>query len=211
MKNYLLAALVGVTCTFAAISLSSGQTASFIYNDGTGAPNSGSYAPGSSFTFSITLAFTAGGTVTNLEGLSYWFEQQSPNPPFSFAITLRDATGSNFTDLQTPGLTYPQALNPQNAGDLGGLQSSLTGVGNGSYFVANITFSINASAAPGTYVIQNTTTGGKRSVASDDQGHTVGISQAPYTLTVVPEPGTFSLLALAGLGATGLGFFRRKR
>src|ERR1700704_1175717 len=117
MKKYILAASAAFCCTFAAISVSTAQTASFSYNDGSGVPNAGSYAPGSSFTFSISLAFTPGGTIANLEGLSYYFEQQSPSAPFYFAITNRDVTGSQFTFLQTPGLSYPQSLTPQNAND----------------------------------------------------------------------------------------------
>src|ERR1035441_5959462 len=105
MKKHLLAAAAAFTCMFAAISVSSAQTAVFSYDDHNVVPNAGTYTPGSSFTFSISLAFTPGGNVANLEGLSYWFEQQNPSAPFNFAITLRDVTGSQFTDLQTPGLT----------------------------------------------------------------------------------------------------------
>src|ERR1022692_2851997 len=112
MKKHLLAAAAVLTCMFAAISVSSAQTAVFSYDDHNVVPNAGTYTPGSSFTFSISLAFTPGGNVANLEGLSYWFEQQNPSAPFNFAITLRDVTGSQFTDLQTPGTrfaTLPEA------------------------------------------------------------------------------------------------------
>src|ERR1700746_58078 len=112
MKKYLLIAIAALACAFAAAPAAKAQTALFIYNDGNGAPNSGTYTPGSSFTFSINLAFTPGGSISNLDGLSYWGTQQSPGSPTPFAITNRDVTGSMFTDLQTPGLTYPQNLNP---------------------------------------------------------------------------------------------------
>jgi hypothetical protein len=211
MKKQLLATVAALTCMFAAISMSSAQTAVFSYNDGVGTANAGTYTPGSSFTFSISLAFTAGGTIANLEGLSYWFEQQNPSAPFNFAITLRDVTGSQFTDLQTPGLTYPQTMTPQNVKDLGALLPTTPGLGNGSYFIANITVSIAPTAAPGTYVIENVTTGGKTSVITDDQGHTFAIPQATYTITVVPEPAAASLFILGGLGAAAVRFVRCKR
>ncbi len=178
--------------TLASVSISSAQTALFTYNDGSGVPNAGSYTPGSSFTFSISLAFTPGGNVANLEGLSYWFEQQNPSAPFNFSITNRDVTGSMFTDLQTPGLTYPQAMTPRSGNDLGALLPGNTGVGVGNYFIANVTVSISATAAYGTYMIENTASAGKQSVISDDQGHTFAIPQAFYTITVVPEPGTWA-------------------
>ena len=123
MKKQLFAAIMA-TGLLAVSSVSSwGQTAVFTYDDGGaggGLPNSGTYHPGDSFTFSIDLAFTPGGTISNLDGVSYWLQQNSPASPFIASVTLRDVSTSPFTDLQTPGLTYPQNLNPSNANDLGG-------------------------------------------------------------------------------------------
>jgi hypothetical protein len=198
MKKYLLAAAAALLCAFATASVSSAQTALFIYDDHSGPPAAGTYTPGSSFTFSINLAYTPGGSVPNLAGLSYWFQQTTPaGAPFSFAITLRDATGSQFSDLQTSNLTYPQALNPSNPKDLGGFRPSLTGVGAGTYFIADITVSI-ADTAPvsGTFVLSSTFAGGKTSVISDDVGHTFAIPEADYVVTMVPEPATWLTPAL---------------
>ncbi len=127
-------------------------------------------------------------------GLSYWFEQQSPLAPYYFSITNRDISGSSFTFLQTPGLTYPQALAPANPSDLGGSTQSGAGVGAGNYLVSNITVSIDPSTPAGTYIIENTTSpAAKRSVISDDHGHTFGIPQTTYTITVV----TFQMTSIA--------------
>ena len=181
----------------------------FIFNDGVGTPNQGTYSPGSSFTFSINIAFTPGGNISNLEGLSYWFQQKTPaGSPFNFAITLRDASGSMFTDLQT-NLSYPQNLNPANANDLGALINNMNApLGAGTYFVANITVSISNTAAPGEYVLDNVLAGGKISVITDSFGHTFAIPEADYTIDVVPEPATWLTPAL-GLAALVLGQRRR--
>ena len=201
MKKQILAAIMA-TGLLAVSSVSSwGQTALFSYNDGFGTPDAGVYEPGSSFTFSITLAFTPGGTLSNLDGVSYWLQQNSPASPFIASVTLRDVTGSPFTDLQTPGLTYPQNLTPSNANDLGAALPATgpgsTPLGPGAYLVANITVQISPSApTSGTYVLSETLTGGKASVIADSNGHTFAIPEADYTITMVPEPGTWAGAAL---------------
>ena len=194
MKKQLLVAIALVLGGFSAAHA---QTALFAYNDGNGVPNAGTYTPGSTFTFAINLTFAPGGGVTNLDGLSYWFTQNSPGGgPFPASITNRDVTGSMFTDLQTPGLTYPQNLNPTNANDLGGAipvgaPPGSEAVGAGTYFVANITVSIPLTATNGTYVISDMTSGPKTSVISDSFGHTFAIPEADYTITIIPEPATW--------------------
>ena len=176
--------------------------------------NSGTYTPGSSFTFSINLGFVPGGSIANLDGLSYWFTQQSPASPTPFAITNRDVTGSMFTDLQTPGLTYPQNLSPTNANDLGaaipvGMPAGSEAVGAGTYFIANITVSIPLNApTTGTFVISDMTSGPKTSVISDSFGHTFAIPEADYTITMIPEPATWLTPAL---GAIALLFVQRRK
>jgi hypothetical protein len=154
------------------------------------------------------LNFVPGGSVTNAAGVSYWLEQQNPNSPFNFAITNRNVTGSQFTDLQTSNISYPQNLTPQNTSDLGAFVTG-SGLGAGNYLVANLTISISPSALPGSYVIENTTTGGKTSVVTDDLGHIAAISQTTYSITVVPEPGSIALLA-SGISLAGLGLLRRR-
>ena len=211
-KKFFLAVIATSACIFAAAPIASAQTAVFGFDDHNGAPDSGTYMPGDSFTFSITLTFAPGGTVQNLDGLSYWFQQQSPVAPFYFSITNRDDTGSMFTDLQTPGLVYPQSLTPANDKDLGAFLPG-SGIGAGAYFIANLTIKIDPSAAPGVYQIENTTTGGKTSIITDDQGHTFPIPQDVYTITVLPEPSSVALSAFGFSLVAGFvrGRFRPRR
>ena len=70
-------------------------------------------------------------------------------------------------------------------------------LGTGTYFVANITVSIPLNApTSGTFVISDTTAGGKTSVISDSFGHTFAIPEADYTITMIPEPATWLTPAL---------------
>jgi hypothetical protein len=208
MGRHFWAGLTALGLVLATVSMANAQTAIFGFDDHSGSPSSGSYMPGDSFTFSITLAFAPGGNVANLDGLSYWFEQSNPSAPFYFSITNRDVTGSQFTFLQTANLTYPQTLSPSNSKDLGALTQDGNGRGPGAYFIANLTIHIDPSATAGIYQIENTTAGAKTSIITDNQGHTAPIPQAIYTITVVPEPSSIALLA-TGI-PMALAFIRRR-
>lgn len=186
IKSAFLTVATAFACVFAPVPGGSAQTANFTFDDHNGPADAGSYPAGANFTVSVNLSFAPGNSVANLAGLSYWFEQQSPLAPFYFAITSRDVTGSQFTFLQTPSPTYPQTLVPTNTQDLGGGTQSGGGLGAGTYLIANVTFSIDPSAAAGTYILENTTSGSKRSVITDTNGHTFNIPHTSYTVTVVP-------------------------
>jgi len=183
-------------------------------NNADAGPAAGSYSAGDSFTFDITLSVTNTGTdpVPNVNGFSLWFETSAANNSY-FTITSR--TLSTFTDPNTPGLTYPQAIVAGgNTNDLGG--TGTTQLTNNSYMVMSITIKIDASTPAGTYTIFSTTTNSnpdhsKRSVASDSSFTSHPLAQTAYTITVVPEPATLSLLGLGSLGSLGLTMLRARR
>lgn len=193
------------------------QAAVLGFDDHNGSPNSGTYSPGASFTFTLNLHFIPGGTVLNVAGISYWLQQvgAASGGPFYFSIGNRDATGSQFTFLQSPGNIFPQPMNSANAPfgsnvkDLGASTASGSGLAGGDYFIANITINIDPTIPQGVYQIGNTTVGGKTSVIFDDAGHSANIPQSLYTITIVPEPSSLALCA-SGL-PFAVGLLRRLR
>lgn len=217
MQRSLLAITAALGLMLATASTGRAQAAVLGFDDHNGTANSGTYSPGDSFTFSINLHFIPGGSVLNVAGLSYWFDQvgAASSGPFYFSITNRDATGSQFSFLQSTGNIFPQPMNSStapfgsNVKDLGASTASGAGLPGGDYFIANLTISIDPSTPVGTYQIANTTVGGKTSVIFDDAGHGTSIPQSIYTITVVPEP---SSLALCATGIPfAVGFLRRFR
>ena len=220
MKKFLLFAAIAMTCAVAAPQASA-QSAQFVY---TGVPVS-PVTPGSSFTVHLSLQVTTGGAVGDLSGLSYWFAQSSPaGSPFPFQITARNVTGSLFTDLQS-GLVLPQTMDPINRNpngtttgtDLGALIAIGTpGQPSGTYFIADITFQVLASAQPGSFTLGNTTSatpgvGGRVSVWNDAEGDTAPIAASPFNIAIIPEPSSVALFTLGVISAGVAGYRRRLR
>jgi hypothetical protein len=215
MKKLLLVAALALTCAGLVSPTANAQTAMFTFAPANG--QSLNVTAGGTFQFTINLTVsglsgtdpTAAGA-QNIQGLTY-FLQQSGGSAFPFSITGRDITGSMFTDLiSTQGQVF---ASPGNNVDLNGNERDLGALadnpmGNGTYFVATITLSIAANAAPGQYTFQSVNTGGRTAVFNDSNGDTSPIQQGMITVTV-PEPSTYALLALGAIGA-GVIVYRRR-
>lgn len=204
MKKY-IAIFVCASVTAAVVFGQAGEptpaNASLLFSDLSNAL-SGTYAPGNTFTLNVSLNY--GGTdPANADGISYWLESltsSNASAPGIFSITSRIL--STWTDPQTDPFTA-QAIDGSdgNSDDLGASGSAQTA---GTFELGRLTFSIDANAAPGTYKLQDITTGenfNKGAVLSGSDG-VFDLPASIYTvnITAVPEPSTW----LAGMGAAGV-------
>jgi PEP-CTERM motif len=200
-----------------------GQSASFSFNDTTApagtlidtnpAINAATFGSGTgTFNVDVSLAF-AGGTST---GYSLWLETETGAASkisiagetlFTFTtITDSEAKPWNFTDSSGAHVGFLSEKSATQAGDLG---ATGTAQAAGTYKVADLQFSLSG-LAPGTYHLETTTLSPKPSEATVG-GTDAFAAQSIYTITIVPEPATWSLMALGGLGSLGVNLLRRRR
>jgi PEP-CTERM motif len=203
------------------------------FNDNNGTPDALTSNVGTfNFSVNVFLTFTTDGSNPNmLQGLSYWLETENGaashitlTSETYFTITSQTDPGPNKVFNQSgaingadPGFmaSHDSQANPNtgtiDTGDLGGTFPAHAA---GTFQVATLNFSVSG-LLPGVYHIDTTHLGGLVSEATnnstDPNSRDSQIPQAIYTLTVVPEPATLSLLGLGALGSFGLTVLRARR
>lgn len=201
MKKPLRLILVGLTMTVS--SLLAQQSASLSFSGPT------TWTPGTSVTLAVqdTYSGFGGGSWAS----SYWLQVSSAVAPF---LTI---TGLTYFPPFPNGYSgpFPVAFNvsgqPGFTGEAPDLGAGVNGVvPDGSYHITDITFALAANAPVGTYTLLTTTASPRGSIQVTSDFNDFPIPQASFVFTVVPEPSTLALVALAALGA-GIVAYRRRR
>jgi hypothetical protein len=168
---------------------------------------SGLINPGESFTVSLALDNSSG---ANLVGVTYFVSLVNPSGTGEFSLTGRDLAGSPFTDLSTSdavALSAPSnLLDPINNSDLGALDSTLVGVGNGTWVIADLTITSEGGVTPGSYTFQlfGDDAGTIPVQVADTSFASLDAGSPSFSITVVPEPSTPALVLLAAGLLAGL-------
>jgi hypothetical protein len=210
---------ITISCLLLMAGLSYGQTTQSInlFTMGSTTQTSISLSPGSVFSLDTYITFTGFTSV----GLSYWLEAQTTGLAANLTLNNEsyfqnwDANGSGTNNLFTSG-TGVDAGYLRETRDLGSTSNfdsgnALDPLAPGTYKVSTLNFTLGAGIAPGTYLLRTTTLTPVPSEINDNAFGTHNVTSSFYTITVVPEPSTWSLVAIGAVGAVGFSILRRRQ
>lgn len=173
--------------------------------------------------FNVTISIS--GAPADMIGFDLWLETIAANSGYFSIVGATPAAGSPF-DFPSGSGVYPDVINTGNSVRSGfaqnaasqGFTSSAPTTYNGPLVTLELAVNAGTPADGTTYNFSTTqfgTSGNKGSSVSTFDGNNTGTqfvdNPATFSVTVVPEPATWSLLALGAIGAFGVRYAKRQR
>ena len=209
-----LAAVILALGAFATGAFAQAQTATILAT-----PDNFIVNPGG--TFNVTFSLQSGPAVVS--GFDLFLESNSANVDNNFSITMRSLAHPG-TDAGTP--SFPDTISTSTSDHAGYAQNLHD---QGAFFSTDqnvptdlVTLTLQAGnlTPGGTYTFfttsSDTATENKATLvfggpSSTDDFNQFSVTPASFTVTVVPEPATWSLVSLGALASFGLTLRRRRK
>jgi hypothetical protein len=167
-------------------------------------------SPGSSVPLSLSLVVNGFSGADAVGGFDFLLTSvNSPTGQFFIQSRTTDVNGAFPDSITVDGLVAARpgaSLNPTNDFDLGQAVDVFPegAVQDGTYHLADYVIGVDVGVAPGNYDFETLI-----NLWSDQNGDDHLLNAGTFTLVVVPEPSTWSLLGVGGLA--GFGFIRSRR